>query len=354
MRMKMEREIEFKKILSKKEYKRINSTCFDNYSMREFININYYFDTVDYYYHKHKISIKVRKVKSDVNKLDLIVKMEKKKENSLRTSEEYKFDLSEEELKKLIYLGTLPLEFKHFLEKMLLPANIHFCGTLITNRKQFYNSEVEISLDKNEYLNHVDYEVEIEGENVYNDKKLVEFVSSFGKKDNSKYQRFMLKKLQNKQAEGMKVQVSGVVFNGNKVLLIKKELKGSSVNNKLLPPGGHIDNFESPEEAVIREVYEETGVSISDLKLSSVVNFQNKESMKQSICCFFFKCVGSGEIEIKEHGIYPRWMRVDELKNCEMITDYHKKLIIDSFQNNEGISFYNVNTEREEFKIKWM
>ena len=32
--------------------------------------------------------------------------------------------------------------------------------------------------------------------------------------------------------------------------------------NEWLPPGGHIENNEIPEEAVIREVYEESGLSI--------------------------------------------------------------------------------------------
>ena len=43
-----------------------------------------------------------------------------------------------------------------------------------------------------------------------------------------------------------------------KILLVKhKEY------NKWLQPGGHIENNETPEEAAIREVYEETGIKIT-------------------------------------------------------------------------------------------
>lgn len=43
-----------------------------------------------------------------------------------------------------------------------------------------------------------------------------------------------------------------------KLLLVKhKEY------NKWLQPGGHIENNETPEEAAIREVYEETGIKIT-------------------------------------------------------------------------------------------
>lgn len=46
--------------------------------------------------------------------------------------------------------------------------------------------------------------------------------------------------------------------NNRKLLLVKhKEY------NKWLQPGGHIENNETPEEAAIREVYEETGIKIT-------------------------------------------------------------------------------------------
>ncbi len=43
-----------------------------------------------------------------------------------------------------------------------------------------------------------------------------------------------------------------------KILLVKH-----SDYDKWLQPGGHIENDETPEEAAIREVYEETGIKIS-------------------------------------------------------------------------------------------
>jgi len=50
---------------------------------------------------------------------------------------------------------------------------------------------------------------------------------------------------------------TGIVFNSiNEILMIH--------HNKLkvwLPPGGHIDKNEVPDNAVLREIYEETGIS---------------------------------------------------------------------------------------------
>lgn len=62
-----------------------------------------------------------------------------------------------------------------------------------------------------------------------------------------------------KNDESQKRSVAGVIFSANrsKVLLIKRR----DVNIWALPGGG-VDPGESPEEAVIREVFEETGLSV--------------------------------------------------------------------------------------------
>ena len=54
--------------------------------------------------------------------------------------------------------------------------------------------------------------------------------------------------------------VSVYIFKAEKVLLLKHPKFG-----KWLPPGGHLENHETLEEAARREVKEETGLSISFL-----------------------------------------------------------------------------------------
>lgn len=60
-----------------------------------------------------------------------------------------------------------------------------------------------------------------------------------------------------------------VIFNGNKVLLVKR--KNDPYKNTWMFPAGFIDFGESPAEAVIREVREETGLIISELELIDVL-----------------------------------------------------------------------------------
>ncbi len=51
--------------------------------------------------------------------------------------------------------------------------------------------------------------------------------------------------------------VAAYVIKGNKVLLVHHKKLGM-----WLPPGGHIEQYETPEEAVVREVKEETGLNV--------------------------------------------------------------------------------------------
>ena len=51
--------------------------------------------------------------------------------------------------------------------------------------------------------------------------------------------------------------VSGVVVHKEHILLIHHKRIGA-----WLPPGGHVEEMELPHEAVVREVYEETGVTV--------------------------------------------------------------------------------------------
>ena len=53
-------------------------------------------------------------------------------------------------------------------------------------------------------------------------------------------------------------------------------------------PGGKINNGESITKSTIREVKEETGLDITNLKLCGIKNWYNKEKNERSIV-FFYK-----------------------------------------------------------------
>ena len=97
--------------------------------------------------------------------------------------------------------------------------------------------------------------------------------------------------------------VYGLVIKGEKVLLIKKAV--GPYKGKLDLPGGTVNFGERPNETLIREFDEETGLAITDYSLFDVdsVKFLYKENDKSIMVHhvgIFYKILGY-ENDIKEN-----------------------------------------------------
>ena len=64
------------------------------------------------------------------------------------------------------------------------------------------------------------------------------------------------------------LSVGVIVIKDSKVLLVKHNY--GSANGKYLNPGGFLKDGELPEEAAVREIFEETGVKISPVGMIAV------------------------------------------------------------------------------------
>lgn len=79
------------------------------------------------------------------------------------------------------------------------------------------------------------------------------------------------------------VTVLCMVYEGNKILLqdrVKQDWRG------LTFPGGHVEKEESFVQAVTREMYEETGLTIREPKLCGVKQFQTDEDERYIVLLF--------------------------------------------------------------------
>ena len=79
-------------------------------------------------------------------------------------------------------------------------------------------------------------------------------------------------------------------------------------------PGGHVEPRESFVESVIREVKEETGLDISNVRLCGVKQFTHKEGKYRYIVFFYQTDTYSGEVKSSAEGkVF--WIRRNELQN---------------------------------------
>lgn len=72
-------------------------------------------------------------------------------------------------------------------------------------------------------------------------------------------------------------------------------------------PGGKMEMFEEFEEAALREIDEETGVSISKPTLIVALNSFYKERQKHYVSFFFAADWVSGEAQLKEPDKFAEW-----------------------------------------------
>ena len=87
------------------------------------------------------------------------------------------------------------------------------------------------------------------------------------------------------------------VMDGEQVLLIEK--KRGLAAGKVNGPGGRMEKGENPEGSVVREVFEETGIKITEPKFVGILEFNNDEKL-HNICFIFTADKFEGEAKETE------------------------------------------------------
>ena len=84
-------------------------------------------------------------------------------------------------------------------------------------------------------------------------------------------------------------------------------------------PGGHIEEGESLVESVIREIKEETGLTISNPQLAAVKNWQLEDGTRYIVFCY--KATEfTGQLRSSEEGKVS-WVEKDQLEKLDLSYD---------------------------------
>ncbi|GMB09568.1 NUDIX domain-containing protein [Thermolongibacillus altinsuensis] len=79
------------------------------------------------------------------------------------------------------------------------------------------------------------------------------------------------------------------------MVLVRRVKAKANTYMQLIPPGGHIENCETLEEAARRELYEETGIVAEQLNLVGVISFITYPKKDHAICFVYFSYSNQGE-----------------------------------------------------------
>src|SRR3990167_9310260 len=117
---------------------------------------------------------------------------------------------------------------------------------------------------------------------------------------------------------------SAVVLKDNKVLLnLRKENELPEAHLKWEYPGGKVDFGETPQEAIVREVFEETGIRIKVDRLLPYVqtNYWKYPWGNQQTLCFIFLCsFVKQEAASNDHHVEKfDWIEIDKVRDLNSL-----------------------------------
>ena len=107
-------------------------------------------------------------------------------------------------------------------------------------------------------------------------------------------------------------EVKGIVCCRGRILVLKRSEFETTGANEWECPGGRIKFGESPENALEREVYEETGLNVKVKKITHASSFIISET--ENIIVIFYLCTSNHDMVSlsTEHGDY-MWVRPERL-----------------------------------------
>ena len=120
-------------------------------------------------------------------------------------------------------------------------------------------------------------------------------------------------------------------------LMLHRVKKENDINkDKWIGIGGHFENAESPEECLLREVKEETGLDIDNPQLCGSKQFQDKEDNRY-VVLFYKTNHFSGQLKSSDEGeVF--WIPRSELQNYNLSVDFMDMVKI--FESDELSEFY--------------
>lgn len=123
-----------------------------------------------------------------------------------------------------------------------------------------------------------------------------------------------------------------IIKSGNKILFLQR--KSKNFNEVVWAiPAGKIEKGETPEQALKREIKEETKLELSDFSIIKKYNIRlNKKNYDFTYFLFKAEVPENSEVIISDEHISYRWVKIDEIN--ELNLELGAELYMDFIQKN--------------------
>ena len=140
--------------------------------------------------------------------------------------------------------------------------------------------------------------------------------------------------------------VTGVVIKENKVLLARHTYGNGK--GMLIVPGGYVNFGETPQDALVREYMEETGVKVKPMNIIGI-----RFNMHDWYIAFRAEYVSGEASSDHDENSEVLWLDVDEALSREDVPELTKKLIQSAVSKEHGLEYkeYDANTRHAPYSL---
>lgn len=125
--------------------------------------------------------------------------------------------------------------------------------------------------------------------------------------------------------------VTGVLIRDNKVLLARHTYGAG--NGLLIVPGGYLNYNETPQDAVIREYKEETGITVEPKDIIAI-----RFNLKDWYVAFSLDYISGEATSDNDENSEVIWLDINEALTREDVPDLTKKLIESAINDNNALT----------------
>lgn len=121
------------------------------------------------------------------------------------------------------------------------------------------------------------------------------------------------------------VAVKGIIRRGNKILVLKRSLNDDHKPGVWETAGGGMDKAENPQNALKREIKEETNLEVKILEPFNAFSFK-KDTGEFKVGITFVCEYVSGKIRLSEEHVDYKWIEPGEFAKMKSLPSLHKEI----------------------------